>query len=494
MLREGLAGRVRRVLPALTVILGVPAILAAVYRPSYVNFDARYCLLWARDIVHGHTPDYTGAFAPTPHPLQTAVSVLALPFGDDSAKVMVALVLLSLGFLTWLVYRLGAEVWTPAAGVVAALVVASRPTFERIALIGYQDLAFAALVAWALLLELRRPKRGPVVLAVLALAGLVRPDAWLLSALYLAYLWRGASPRRRAQLASLAVLAPVIWVAQDWVITGQPLHSLHGTKVLAGEVNRRRPPLTVPKRMAWYFKLLLLWPLALGVPLGLAFAWRYVRQKGTLLVGVALALTAAVVVTSLAGLSLIQRYLLTPAALLAVFYGLGVFGWRRLPPVPERRGWKVAGLIALALSLAYLPFQATLLHRVKRTMEREARNYRDLRALAESPAVRAHFARCGSISTIGHRAVADLRYWLDGPPGSVDLVEGVKRRVGPLLLAPRATPQMWGFDRTHFAKVKPPPGYRRLYENHSWVVYAGTGCSTGMLAAPPGGDVQADTG
>jgi hypothetical protein len=77
---------------------------------------------------------------------------------------------------------------------------------------------------------------------------------------------------------------------------------------------------------------------------------------------------------------------------------------------------------------------------------------------------------------------------------SIDLVEGSKTKVGPLMLEPRATKQMWGFDRTHFAKVKPPPGYTRVYENHSWVVYASpSGCTGGKLAAPPGGDVQADS-
>src|SRR5689334_4079379 len=187
---EGLTAKARRVLPALAVILGVPVVLWLLYRPSYVNFDARYSLLWARDIVHGHTPDYTAVFAPTPHPLQTLVAFPVLLAGDSSAKVMVALTLLSLGVLTWLVYRLGAELWNPAAGIVAAAVVATRPTLDRFALIGYQDLAFAALVVGALLLETKKPKRGTAPLVLLLIAGLTRPDAWLLSLLYLAYVWR----------------------------------------------------------------------------------------------------------------------------------------------------------------------------------------------------------------------------------------------------------------------------------------------------------------
>jgi hypothetical protein len=494
-LREGLNANARRALPALAVIVGVPALLWLLYRPSYVNFDARYSLLWARDILHGHTPDYTGAFAPTPHPLQTLISFPVLLAGDSSAKAMVALTLLSLGFLTWLVYRLGAELWNPAAGIVAAVVVATRPTLDRFALIGYQDLAFAALVVWALLLETRKPKRGTAVLIVLALAGLMRPDAWFLSVLYLAYLWRDAEPARRAQLSALALLAPALWVAQDWIISGSPLHSLHGTKTLAGEVNRRRPPLSIPKRTAWYYELLLLWPLVAGVPIGLVFAWRHARRRYALLVAAAVALTLFIVVTSVIGLSLIQRYLVTPGALLTVVFGLGVFGWMKLRPEKHRQAWKIVGLLSLALSVAYIPAQVSKLHSIKKTMNNEARNYADLKLVGDSAAVRARFEQCGTISTIGHKAVPDLRYWLDGPPRSVDLVEGSKKiKVGPLMLEPRPTKQMWGFDRTHFAKVKPPAGYTRLYRNHSWVVYAAPGCTGGRLAAPPGGDVQADQG
>ena len=494
---EGLTAKARRVLPALVVILGVPVALWLIYKPSYVNFDARYALLWARDIVHGHTPDYTAVFAPTPHPLQTLVSFPVLLAGSGSAaKVMVALTLLSFGFLTFLVYRLGAELWNPAAGIVAAAVVATRPSLDRFALIGYQDLAFAALVTYALLLETRKPRRGAPVLIVLAIAGLMRPDAWLLSLLYVAYLWRDTTDTaQRAKLTALALSAPILWVAQDWIITGQPFHSLQGTKTLAGEVNRRRPPLSIPKRTAWYYKLLLLWPLAFGVPLGLLFAWLHARKRFALLVATAVALTLWILITSIVGLSLIQRYLVTPGALLAVVYGLAVFGWMKLRPEQNRQLWTLAGILALALSLAYIPAQASKLRSIKHTMTNEARNYADLKLVGTAPAVRAKFKQCGNrISTIGHKAMPDLRWWLNGPPNSIDLVEGSKTKVGPLMLKPRATKQMWGFDRTHFATVIPPPGYTRVYENHSWAVYAAPGCTTGRLSSPPGGDVQADPG
>src|SRR5215208_7091022 len=117
----------------------------------------RFALLWAQDVANGHLPEYTADFAPTPHPLQTAFGLLALPFGGAADDVLVWAVLLSFGALVYLTYRLGAELFAPAAGVVAALVVLTRPAMERDALLAYQDVPFAALIVGAVLLEARRP-------------------------------------------------------------------------------------------------------------------------------------------------------------------------------------------------------------------------------------------------------------------------------------------------------------------------------------------------
>ena len=62
----------------MAVIAGVAIVLKLVYAPWYLNYDARYALLWARDAWRGHKPEYLADFAPTPHPLETAVSSLAL--------------------------------------------------------------------------------------------------------------------------------------------------------------------------------------------------------------------------------------------------------------------------------------------------------------------------------------------------------------------------------------------------------------------------------
>src|SRR3954451_4071512 len=96
----------RRMLPGTITIVGIAALLRVVYDPWYLNYDARYALLWARDAWHGFLPDFNADFAPTPHPLSTLVSSLGLPFGHGGDAVVVWIVLLSFGALVWLTYRL----------------------------------------------------------------------------------------------------------------------------------------------------------------------------------------------------------------------------------------------------------------------------------------------------------------------------------------------------------------------------------------------------
>ena len=99
------------------------------------------------------------------------------------------------------------------------------------------------------------------MLVLLALAGLLRPEAWVLSGLYVLYLWRDNEPRERVRLVALAAAAPVIWALTDLLVTGDPLHSLHGTADLAEEVGRRRKVTQVPHWTAQYFGFTLREPL-----------------------------------------------------------------------------------------------------------------------------------------------------------------------------------------------------------------------------------------
>lgn len=468
-----------RAAPVAATIVLVAALLELVYRPDHLNYDTRYALLWARDLVHGHTPEYLADFAPTPHPLLTAASALALPFGTHADGLVTGAILLCFGAVVWLVYRLGAELFSPAAGAVAALVALTRPALERDALLAYQDVPFAALILGAVLLEARRPKRGAPVLALLAVAGLLRPEAWVLAGLYWLYVWPDSSSRRRAALALLVAAAPVTWALTDWLVTGDALHSLHGTADLAEAAGRRRRVDQVPYWTAKYFGFTLREPLVLGVPIGLAFAWFHARRRAALPLAVVLAMTAVFAAGPIFGLPLIGRYVRTPSMLLALFYGLAVAGWALLPPGRARTRWLAAGVLAAALSLAFVPKQVSMLRALDHRLSSDGELYADLHAAAGAPAVRAAFGRCAPLSTADHRPIPHLRFWLGGPPGSVGTVRDGASPLGRILLVPRATALPKRLYKENFpADVKPPPSYTRVYENRSWRVWAQPGCAT----------------
>jgi hypothetical protein len=384
------------------------------------------------------------------------------------------LILILFGYLGWLTYRLGAELFSPAVGVVAAAVVLTRPAMQRDALLAYQDIPFAVIVIGAVLLEARRPRRGIPVLALLAVAGLIRPEAWVLAGLYWLYLWPATTMPERVRNAAVVALAPLIWAFSDWLVTGDALHSLHGTADLAEANDRRRDPEDVPYWTAQYFGYALREPLVLGVPIGLAFAWLYARRRAILPAAVVLAMTVVFAIGPFFGLPLIRRYVETPATLLTLFYGLAVCGWMMLPEGRSRRRWQAAGLIALALSVAYLPWHVRELRSIERRVAGNGDMYSDLQRAGEAPVVRAAFAACAPLTAGDHRPIPFIRFWLDGEPGTV---RAPQSGMGRMLLLPRRSPTTQRiYNAETFPDVTPPPSYQRIYRNRSWRVYAAPGC------------------
>src|SRR5438067_286126 len=176
--------------------------------------------------------------------------------------------------------------------------------------------------------------------------------------------------------------------------TADALHSLHGTANLADDNDRRRSVGDVPYSTVQYFGFTLRAPAIAAIVAGVAFAWwRGVRRWG-LPVVVAGVLVAVFAAGPIFGLPLIGRYVRTPAALLAVFAGVGVSGWAALPPSRARFRWGLLALALIGLNVAYVPRTADMLQAIRDRRDREARFYGDLRALARAPATRAAFARC----------------------------------------------------------------------------------------------------
>ena len=282
-----------------------------------------------------------------PRPL----GVVLTPFGDAGQTIWVVLAFLALGGLGWVTYELGAHWFGPAAGAVAALVILTRVPVLSFGVRAYLDIPYVALVLGAILAEARRPgTRVPLLL--LALAGLLRPEAWLFSLAYVAW-------RRDARLLPLAIAAPVIWMLHDWVLAGDPLHSLLDTRDNAATLQRITGlddvPLTVPRRLGEILREPGLFGAAAGGILVLAL----MRRRAALPIAAGFASLAAFCVLAAAGLPILGRYLLLPAALLAVFCGAGAFGWLALPRAhPWRPYWTAIGAVVLAAFVVFAPSQA----------------------------------------------------------------------------------------------------------------------------------------
>ena len=103
----------------------------------------------------------------------------------------------------------------------------------------YVDIPYVALVLGALLVETRRPRAGAPVLALLAVAGLLRPEAWLFSR-RLPRAGCGAAPRARSPAARRARRrrAGALGARRTSRVTGDPLHSLLGTRDNAQTLER----------------------------------------------------------------------------------------------------------------------------------------------------------------------------------------------------------------------------------------------------------------
>ena len=155
----------------------------------------------------GRTPSYRTPLAPTPHPLLEALGAILSPLGAAATvAVVVALAYLALAALGYLVYRLGADWFSWPVGLAGAALILSRYEVLSYGVRAYADIPYVVLVLAALAIETRRRRAGWPVIALLDLAGLLRPEAWLFAARLLAVsvAWLDAAPAVGARRALVA--------------------------------------------------------------------------------------------------------------------------------------------------------------------------------------------------------------------------------------------------------------------------------------------------
>jgi len=468
----------------------IAAVVGLAFGHAFLNYDTFYALVWGAELVEGQRPEYGVPYAPTPHPLAVAAGALLSPLGDAAEEMLIAAGLLGLGALAVGLFRLGQTVYAWPVGALAALIVLTRVPYLSYAVRGYVDLPAAALVVWAAVLEARRPRRGTPVLVLLALAGLLRPEVWLASAVYWLWLLPGRSWSQRAWLALAAGAAPALWLLGDGLVTGDPLWSLTGTSRNAELLERPTGLIALPGVVPFRLGEILRLPELVAGVVGFAGALALCRRRGTLLLVVVAGLNGvAIVVYAVAGLPLLGRYMFVAAAMIAVWAALAALGWTALAAGhPARPRARVAGLVVLVVLVVLSPFQAVRLAELRADIARRDAVAADLRELVTSPRARTAIRRAGVVYLPTHRVTPGVAYWSGLRPGRVRsaaeqpapgrglfLAATDSEAIRLALLDPR--------DATPAAPV--PRGYRcPVARSRSWVLLEPCGAGRGTGVRP----------
>lgn len=485
----------RPLLPIAWIGAGALALWLA-FGQGFVQYDSFYALLWGSEVADGLKPDYDAPLSPTPHPLATLAGLVLAPLGDGAETATLVVAFVALASVAYLVYRLGAEWFNPAVGALAAAIVITRQPLLDFGVRAYVDIPYLALVLCALLVETRRPRAGGPVLALLAIAGLLRPEAWLFSAAYVLYLAYGDPDRPRNSplaplvallrdrdglgLAALAAAAPVTWVLFDLVYAGDPLYSLTGTQDTVEALDRDTGiaglVIDGPQRLGEVLRE----PVLLGAAAGLVLTLALLRRRALIgVVAAALAL-AAFSLLAIAGLAVLTRYLLPVATILAIFCAAAVFGWLDLErDHPWRLNWALIGGLLVVVLLAFGPAQLNRISDLRDSIAVQQRVGDDLHDLADSGAFD---ASCAPITVPNERAIPFLALWLDRLPSAIVPAAEAQRIAtdeGPpqgYFLAPGSQDAKNSFTLEPQDPAREeapiPQGAHRVGSNESWDLYA----------------------
>lgn len=483
-------------------IVVLATILWLIFPFGFPNYDTIYMLVWGQELATGLDPDLGAPLAPTPHPLAELFGLVTEPLEQSAIGATMVVAYAALAAVGYLVYRLGALWFDRAVGLVAAAIVLTRAPFLSNGLRAYVDLPYIALVLAALVIETRRTRAGWPVLALLALAGLLRPEGWLFATAYFAYLtlqapglgpktahgpgngpnpgwwrlrWRGErGARGLIALGALAAAGPVLWAIFDLITAGDPLYSFSGTRDTVETLERETGPVDVvlygPRRLGEVLQ----WPGIVGAIGGVGLCLAFLRRRAVLGVAAAALALAAFAVLGSAGLAVIPRYTMLAAAILAVFCAAGLLGWRLLDAGNRwRTRWRAFAALVAALFVLWGPNQLDLLDNVYTDLDDQSRVEDDLEDLTDSGAFE---PLCLPISVPNHRAVPRLAFQLDLRPSSI--VSSTEQRQPPrgYFLAPADEFAIENFllDPNDPARLETevPPGFRKVAANDSWLLYA----------------------
>jgi hypothetical protein len=444
--------------------------------PTYPNYDSYYSLLWGQEVLHLQTPGFEGFRVPTEHPLAIAAGAVLSLFGRSGDRLWIALTFASFLWLVWGVYRLGRIAFTPLVGGVAAALVLTRFDFGFLAARGYIDIPYMALVVWAAVLEARQPRRGVPVLLMLAAAGMLRPEAWVLAGLYWLWLVPRATWRRRLLYAALAAVGPLTWMLVDLAVTGDPLFSLLYTSGSAEDLGRQRSLAELPTAIPEFLTTIVKLPVMIAAFAGLGLAAMLSPRRMAVPLALLVSGVATFVLIGVAGASVIERYLAVAAVALLVFAAVTFAGFTMLRPGGVRTAWMAASAALIVFGVVFTASHVRLDYFDAELTFRGAA-HDDLVRVLESPAVQRGL-RCGPLTVPNHKLVPDSR-WILGAPASRVIPRADPKSERPsrgvaLVVTSRFAvfKHAWSNDTDSPLIQSPPAGWARVTTGDFYAAYA----------------------
>ncbi|MBI4898336.1 MAG: hypothetical protein HY827_08200 [Actinobacteria bacterium] len=482
----------RKVEWALWAGLFAALVIFTVWRPLYPNYDTYYALIWGDEIAHGHLPDYEVFNTPTPHPLFNLYTAVLSLTGGAAIQL---LLILSLGMYVGLligVFRLVQLKIGTLVAAVSVIVLLSRTDLMAFAFRSMLDIPFLAMIVWAAVLELKRPRRGIAPLLLLTMAGLLRPEAWLMAGLYWLWLALGAvkpsldlpgeqpSIGALAGYAALVAAAPAIWLGWDWIVTGDPMYSVSSTREVAGQLNRQK---SLPQAV-WLLPRMVggseqaLFPIAGTLGLGLAIY--ALRARMLMLIGLAATGVLTYLLIAVAGLSVISRYLVIPSIVMCIGTAFALVGWVQLTGRSRRVGVWIA-MITLLVALLRAPAMTDNARHLNTSTDQVSVKFSRIYKIFDNDEVRGQIERCLPVVAFTHESVPVIRYrlglakkdvpattQLNAPPTSGSLlIQTSSLDPFQLTVVDRLLRKPW--------TGMPQPGFEFVGENRAWMVYTSCG-------------------
>jgi hypothetical protein len=217
--RRNVARSLAPALPAaaLAALAGAAFLWRVLAWQPAATVDAWAYAAWGQALARGERPLFELG-STTPKPLAAVLGTLVSPLPADRAFAVV--VALALGALAAALFAAAYREGGAVAAAVSVVVLAVGARLDAAVAFAYVDGVVAALVLVGIAL------RGRLRMGAFVLAGLLRPEAWLVAGVA-GFTETADSLRRRVGAALVSALAaPALWVLADLVLMRDPLGTL----------------------------------------------------------------------------------------------------------------------------------------------------------------------------------------------------------------------------------------------------------------------------